>query len=53
MVQQMIKNGISMELRSGSEQNPPLEEAIRIVDAVRVALVEATTVYYHGADDAS
>lgn len=45
MVQQMIRNGISGELRSGAEGNPPLPEAHRIVDAIRISLREATTVY--------
>jgi hypothetical protein len=51
MVQTLIKNGISMELRSGSESNPELPEAIRIIEAVRVSLRESITTYQHGGED--
>jgi hypothetical protein len=51
MVQQMIKNGILHELRADTSSNPPLPEALKIIDAVRVALKESTTTYLHGGED--
>jgi hypothetical protein len=51
MVQTLIKTGISTELRSDSSSNPPLPEALKIIDAVRVALKESTTTYQHGGED--
>jgi hypothetical protein len=51
MVQAMIKSGISFELRTDSSSNPPLPEALKIIETVRVSLRESTTTYHHGGED--
>jgi hypothetical protein len=51
MVQTMIRNGISHEMRSEAANNPALPEAIRILEAVRISLKESTTTYAAGGLD--